>query len=151
MDKIKIQIDFGQKTSIVEAVLLAKFIREYTSYISTKRLLFRRLKEVKKSELCYLVFIPWKHREKELLVIKESEIVSDNFTQPTEWVNIDSFTSSTKEEYHDYFEIKDFWGYDFIYENRFFLAHVMESITWEPLEVLYKNMPELLSEEIDDE
>ena len=149
MEKIKIKPTlkgvYGRQPFTADAIVLAKFKVECPEYIFRGK----EYKVVTKQLLHYLVFIPWKHQEKELLAIEENEIIDGNLVIPAEWIRVDKFTSPTRDEIPDCFEIRDFWGYDFIYENDFFIAHCLEHRDREPLEVLYKNMPELLLEEID--
>ena len=93
-----------------------------------------------------MVFIPWKHRAKELALIDDTDVLAQDFSTPTQWIDIAKFISPYTEEtpYYDEYEITDFSGYPFVKENENFIANVKQCDYSSVLEYLFKHFPELL-------
>ena len=148
MKRIKIRYD----ETIINAIPLAKFKIKLEKLVATQhsRLLvkwFPSRYEVKyEIKPKWLVFIPWKHSAKELAIIDDSDVLSQDFSVPTQWIGIDEFISPYIEEdpYYDEYEITDFSGYPFVAENKNFIANVMQYDSTSVLEYLFKHFPELL-------
>ena len=106
--------------------------------------LWRRRVAERDEPMC-LVFFPWKHRMKELKVLPREDVIS--FAEKDGWVSADDFVShfTLEAPYKTSFDIRRFRGYPFIYRENAFLANVMECCENEALEILYREMPQLLS------
>lgn len=100
----------------------------------------------------YLVFIPWRHREKELAIIPRGDVDVEIKNTCGNIISVESFVSPFKAEepYYAEYEITDFSGYRFIYDYRSFIADVRNRCSEEPLEILYANLPMLSEGETDD-
>ena len=157
MKKILILYD-GREVSAydgreVPAFLLARFDMVENEFVCVRGL-FGRKKEVLspiKRQYC-LVFIPWKHREKELALIATDDAVTMEKIEGEGVVFAESFVSPfTKEApYYAEYKISSFVGYDFIYEYKSFIGDVRNQCGEKPLELLYRYAPELLCEEFDE-
>ena len=97
----------------------------------------------------YLVFIPWKHREKETAELLDGQIVDDDGLLPEDFVRRETFFSQAPDGYP--VEIRDFAGYPFLLTDNTVLCHQVLMDLWDVLDVLYANLPELLDEEFDEE
>jgi hypothetical protein len=103
----------------------------------------------------YLIFIPWRHQEKELIEVDEKYIINPETIQMDEiWINVDKFTSERSESvenhtWNESLEVNKFIGYKFIYENNDFLINVCLHDWWEPLTIIYQNIPQLLNMDLD--
>ena len=117
--------------------------------------LFCRIKDIvvpKKHQYC-LVFIPWKHREKELLLVSIKDVITIDKLIGNDIVSIEKYISpfTYEEPYHMECKISNFVGYKFIYEYKNYIADIRNQYYEKPLEILYQNHPELLKEEFDEE
>ena len=94
----------------------------------------------------YIVFIPWKHALKDIVFISERQILSIDRVVDDNWINIDSYISKfVKEEpYYCEYEIENFNGYKFIYDNNSFIVDLVLSDTKDNLNILYIKHPEFL-------
>ena len=151
--RIKINLN-GQ---VVEAILLAKFSMKVNVYKKkiTKFLWIKKAKlitEHKFTDFC-MVYIPWKHRMKEIVLVKNELVIENNLTfiDKTNIVKIDSFKTICGDYTNSEMYVKNFEGYDFIYADRNFIGNVYEYDTEQCLSLLYKNIPEIISEKYDDE
>ena len=102
----------------------------------------------------WLVFIPWKHSEKEVVLVDDADVVSQDFSFPQQWINVSKFISPYTEELPDWgekYEVADFCGYPFIVENESFIANIKMYYNSVPLKILYKQFPEFLKLEHDEE
>jgi hypothetical protein len=126
-----VKIEYNNE--IITALLLASFI-------------MTTLKD--KEEEVSLIFIPWKHKIKELAIIRNYQIIEKDDDKLDSFINIDSFTSEFKEElpYYTSYLIKNYYGYDFIYYHKGFIANVYQHCFETPLNILYQELPELLKE-----
>lgn len=124
----------------VKAVLLATF--ELQS--ENKRGI---LKKKPKYESKCLAFIPWKRRMKEVIIISSEKIEMINHLEGDCIVNKDEFISPFVEEkpYYCEFKIINFFGYDFVLNDKSFIANVIQCCIDKPLELLYEKMPKLLN------
>lgn len=131
----------------VNAVLLAQFDMVDNEMISVKGLL-GRIKHIfspVKRQYC-LVYIPWKHQEKELALVCLNDVITFDKLIGDDVISIESYISDfTKEEpYYTEYKISDFVGYKFIYDYRSFVADVKNQCFTKPLEILYQHYPQLL-------
>ena len=136
---------------IVKGILLGKYqmtLKETYSY--EKKFLWIR-KTVKASRTVdssfYIIFIPWKHQLKEIQLVEEKYIVHSPSLHPEEnWVTKEKFISESYDGdmYPLGFEIKNFSGYQFIFDNNSFIADLCLHNINECLSILYENMPEFL-------
>ena len=146
----RIKIRYGE--TIINAIPLAKFKMKLGKLVATQHS-FMFLKwypsryeveyEIKPK---WLVFIPWKHCAKEIALIDDADVLPQDFSTPTQWIDIDKFVSpyTYEDPYYDEYEITDFSGYPFVAENESFIANVWQSDTSSVLEFLFKHFPELL-------
>ena len=70
------------------------------------------------------------------------------------WINVDKFTSERTEYYDNHswsesVEVNNFIGYKFIYENNDFLINVCLHEWRECLTIIYENLPQLLTMDLD--
>lgn len=135
------------------AILLAVYTR--THYVTQEQTRgfgpFRRRRQetVARPMRTYLVFIPWKHREKETVELLNGQIVDDDGLLPEDFVRRETFCSQAPDGYP--VEIRDFVGYPFLLTDNAVLCHQALMDLWDVLDVLYANLPELLDEEFDEE
>ena len=162
--KIKYETNIGleKTTHILEVIPLACFTAKVWKYINEEKhfLWFKRKDTVRVPEYKrkWLVYIPWKHCQKQIELIDESDIISAGAEFPSNWINVSQYIStyiyaeecpSCREDV----EITNFCGYDFIYNYNSFVATMIVDrfATTDLYEELYKHMPELISEELVDE
>ncbi|MBR2930495.1 MAG: hypothetical protein IKC32_04630 [Clostridia bacterium] len=101
----------------------------------------------------FLVFIPFSYRAKELALIPASDARMPDGERmggkdsDGRILSVGEFISPfTKEApYTAEYRITDFFGYDFVYENKSFIADVRNCCTEEALELIYQLYPELAS------
>lgn len=133
-----------------EAVLLARFTI-VDNELTEKKGLFGRLKRCVTpiERQCCLVFLPWKHDEKELAIIPASDVKSHADPKGDDTVSVCEYVSPFTEEapYYTEYTVRDFVGYKFVCDDKSLIANVKNQCTAKPLATLYKNYPELLSEE----
>ncbi|MBQ7337927.1 MAG: hypothetical protein IJW40_05665 [Clostridia bacterium] len=136
------------------AILLARFDMVDNEFVSVKGL-FGKIKDIftpMNRQYC-LVFIPWKHREKELVLLPMSDIITIDKLIGNDIVSIEKYISPFTEEdpYYAEYKISNFVGYKFIYEYKNYIADIRNQCFRKPLEILYQHHPELLQEEFDEE
>ena len=138
-----------------DAILLAVYDRKYYHFQKTlaEKLLFRktRSKMTTVTARMYLVFVPWKHRAKQLLEIGASDVISCTDAFPAGWITDPSFVSAANEPYYPSVTVENFSGYDFIRQNASMIADQICGNETNNLEIVYAEMPELLREEFDEE
>ena len=150
MRKILIKINNRE----IPAILLARFDMVDNEFVSVKGL-FGKTKDVftpMNHQYC-LVFIPWKHREKELLLVSIKDVITIDKLIGNDIVSIEKYISPFTEEdpYYAECKISNFVGYKFIYEYKNYIANIRNQCFKKPLEILYQHHPELLQEEFDEE
>ena len=147
----RISVMFGDRR--VEVVALATFNMDDYKF-TFKKGLFGRTKQVIIEAPCdfALVFIPWKHREKQLAMVRMDSVLSP-VAPRKDWVTVRSCVSVYEDEpyYRSEVEVRNFVGYKFICDNNNFIAALRNGENYDPLTALYENMPYLLDEEIEDE
>ena len=145
MKKVLIQYNNQE----VEAILLAHF-KMADNELAEKKGLFGLLKRsVTPIERKYcVVFLPWKHAEKELALVPASDVKSAVEITGDDVVNVSEYISRFSQEspYYTEYKVSDFVGYKFIFDNKNFIADIKNQCTAKPIEVLYQNYPELLQE-----
>ena len=144
---------------IVSGILLGKYQRPHDEVYSATKRFFWKTRIVYKHKILntplYLLFIPWRHQEKELVEIDEKYIINPEVIQMDEtWISIDKFTSVKNEMLGDHrwsetLEVNNFIGYNFIYENNDFMINVCLHEWWKPLTIIYQNLPQLLNMDLD--
>ena len=152
-------IQFHYNERIISGILLGKYQRPHDEVYSVKKRFLWKTKIIYKHKTLntplYLIFIPWKHQEKELIEVDEKYIINPETIQMDEiWINVDKFTSERSESYDNHswsesVEVNNFIGYKFIYENNDFLINVCLHDWWEPLTIIYQNIPQLLNMDLD--
>ena len=152
-------IQFHYNERIISGILLGKYHRPHDEvYPVNKRFLWKTKTVYKHKTLntpLYLIFIPWRHQEKELIEVDEKYIINPETIQMDEiWINVDKFTSERSESvenhtWNESLEVNKFIGYKFIYENNDFLINVCLHDWWEPLTIIYQNIPQLLNMDLD--
>ena len=148
----KILIKYNDKET--SAFFLARFDMVDKEVVSQKGL-FGKIKNVlvdTKSPY-YLMFIPWKHREKELALIPVRDVIIVDKRVDEDMVSVKKYISPFTEElpYYTEYEISDFVGYKFICDYKNFIADIRNQCFNKPLEILYQHYPQLLHEEFDEE
>lgn len=150
-----IKIEFNYYGRTVKGILLAKYQRLHQKIVTTKRKFLWITKTVDKwikvNSPLYLVFIPWKHSEKQVVEISENDIINLNTLQlDDDWFKIDEFISEALEGvYNSDIKIKNFVGYKFVYDYNHFINNMDVHEFIYNLEVLYQNMPELATLDLD--
>ena len=152
-------IQFHYNERIISGILLGKYQRPHDEVYSVKKRFLWKTKMIYKHKTLntplYLIFIPWRHQEKELIEVDEKYIINPETIQMDEiWTNVDKFTSERSESYDNHswsesVEVNNFIGYKFIYENNDFLINVCLHDWWEPLTIIYQNIPQLLNMDLD--
>ncbi len=147
-----VEIEFNDDGGIIKGILLGKYQRPHDEVYSYEKKFLWKTKTVYKHRTLntpiYVVFIPWKHKLKELREIDEKFIVNpQSFYADKTWIKIEKFISKTYDGdiYPSSFEINDFIGYKFMYDNNSFIANLCLHNFADCLTVLYKNMPEVLN------
>lgn len=151
-DDDMVQIEFYDDGRVIKGILLAKYQRRHDEVYSWGKKVFgkaktkyarRRLKNP-----LYVIFIPWKHKLKELIEVDEKYIInSQPFRVDETWITKDKFISKTGYDIYSFsvkVKIKNFVGYKFIYDNNSFIAKMSSHEFEDCLAILYKNMPEIL-------
>ena len=157
---MKIKAIYNDMT--IDCVLLAKFDIEVNFKREQKKsLLFKWNKFIacKDYKSVCLVFVPWKHKSKEFAFISKDLVLGDcDFLDKTNIIKSAEFYSECIEYYFDNKPIsnkvliKNFEGYDFIYQNNSFLANLYNRNSEQCYDLLYKNLPEVFDcEPVDDE
>ena len=145
------QVEFKYNGRVMKGILLGKYQCPHEEVYTYQKRFFWKTKLIYKSRTLhtpvYVIFIPWKHREKELVEIDEKYIIHPESIQPElSWIKIDRFISKVDDGYVNLLEMKvnDFIGYPFLYENNSFLGSLALCDTRYILTVLYQSMPEIL-------
>ena len=154
-----VTIKFHYNERIISGILLGKYQRPHDEVYSVKKRFLWKTKIIYKHKTLntplYLIFIPWRHQEKELIEVDEKYIINPETIQMDEtWINVDKFTSERSESvenhtWNESLEVNKFIGYKFIYENNDFLINVCLHNWWEPLTIIYQNIPQLLNMDLD--
>ena len=154
-----VTIKFHYNERIISGILLGKYQRPHDEVYSVKKRFLWKTKIIYKHKTLntplYLIFIPWRHQEKELIEVDEKYIINPETIQMDEtWINVDKFTSERSESvenhtWNESLEVNKFIGYKFIYENNDFLINVCLHDWWEPLTIIYQNIPQLLNMDLD--
>ena len=135
-----------------EGIVLCSFRADTVDYQPVPRrfLCFRWEKLVPREaeEAYFCVFIPWKHREKQLVTCRQGECTNLRGERPAEWIRAGEFASRTDE---GTVLVRGFDGYPCLREHEAFLCNELLSNHEANLETLYAAMPELLRESIDEE
>ena len=145
---INVTVDFGGER--VRGIVLAMFnIDDYDFVI--KRGIFGCKKEILDLQPrdCVLIFIPGKHKMKQLAIVRRENICPP-IVPPDDWMTVDKFMSAFVIEeagYRKEIEVRRFEGFDFIYQNKNFIADVEYDNYDAALDILYREMPWLLNEE----
>ena len=152
-------IQFHYNERIISGILLGKYQRPHDKVYSVNKRFLWKTKTIYKHKTLntplYLIFIPWRHQEKELIEVDEKYIINPETIQMDEtWINVDKFTSERTESvenhtWNESLEVNKFIGYKFIYENNDFLINVCLHDWWEPLTIIYQNIPQLLNMDLD--
>ena len=152
-------IQFHYNERIISGILLGKYQRPHDEVYSVKKRFLWKTKIIYKHKTLntplYLIFIPWRHQEKELIEVDEKYIINPETIQMDEtWINVDKFTSERTESvenhtWNESLEVNKFIGYKFICENNDFLINVCLHDWWEPLTIIYQNIPQLLNMDLD--
>ena len=111
-------------------------------------------KTKKKKKLCSLVFIPWKHREKELDIIPVDDILCDFNNYRDDWISVKEFISNFAGYdalYKSQVKVEDFYGDKIIVDNNSFIASFIEGESHYCFNILYKYRPFLLNLDFDEE
>lgn len=151
------RITFNYDGITTKGILLAEcdFIETISVPVEKKFLFFKYYSKGtdKRKFKMYIVFIPWKHAMKDIVFISERQILSVDGVDDDNWINIDSYISKfVKEEpYYCEYEIENFNGYKFIYDDNEFIANIRNGLKKYCLETLYNNLPSIIEEEFDED
>ena len=139
----EIRLDYSNET--VNAFLLARFdiVKGNEKRKSIFSFLLKHDSFVRR-HFC-LVFIPWKYKEKEIVLL-ETDNFSFGDSLPEGVLQVEKFTSPFEKEtpYYSELNIENFVGYEFILENKTFISDVNEGYCSSPLEIFYENFPQLV-------
>lgn len=146
-----IEITFNYYGRIAKGILLGKYQRIHEEHEIVKKRFFWKIYEkhkVKKIDSpLYIIFIPWKHQEKEIIEIDEKKVIEiGEVVKEENWINVDKYTSCMKEDYwcKVSIKVKNFNGYKFIYDNNSFIVNLVSCNYHENLNIIYKMFPEFL-------
>lgn len=149
------RITFNYDGIITKGILLAECDFIETISVEKKFLFFKySTKGIDKRKFkMYIVFIPWKHALKDIVFISEEQILSIDRVEDDNWINIDSYISKFVKEkpYYCKYEIENFSGYKFIYDDNEFIANIRNGLKKYYLETLYNNLPSIIEEEFDED
>ena len=149
---VTILIQYGNRE--IPAILLARFNMVDNEFVSVRGFL-GRIKDILTPldrQYC-LVFIPWKHKAKELSIVSVQDVIAIDRLIGDDIVSVEKYISPFTEEdpYYAEYKISNFVGYQFIYEYKNYIADIRNQCFKKPLELLYQHHPELLQEAIDEE
>lgn len=156
-----VTIKFWHNNRIISGILLAKHQRPHDEVYSVKKKFLWKTKITYEHRTLntplYVIFIPWRHEEKELVEVDEKYIIDpENIEIDETWIYIDKFTSERTESFDnriwkESIEVSNFLGYKFMYDNNSFMINLCIHEYWEALTTLYQNMPQLLDIDLDNE
>lgn len=148
-------IQFRYQERIISGILLGKYQRPHDEVYSVKKRFLWKTKIIYKHKTrntpLYLIFVPWRHKEKELIEVDEKYIIDPEAIQMDKtWINIDKFSSERTESFDNYswnesIEVNNFTGYKFMYDHNSFMINLCLHEWWEPLMIIYQNIPQLLN------
>lgn len=144
-----IEVKFDYYGQTVKGILLCRYQRLHDEIFTTERRFLWWKKSTSKykkvSTPLYVIFVPWKHREKEIVEIPERRIIDPySLNLPNDWRKIDYFVSEAYDDiYHASVEVNNFVGYPFIGDYNHFVFNMASYEFTNNLELLYQNMPEL--------
>lgn len=145
MDYIVFKDEYTGKD--IKGIPLAKYVNKYGIPVKRGNRIVHKWEE----DYYYIVFIPWKHQEKEIREVKQSNIISGLKEKYENWIEVDKYTSEAFDgeyaTFPDSMEVKGFYGLPFIYQHKEFVANQVLHNYNENLTILYKEVPELLNEE----
>lgn len=146
-----VTIKFYYHGEILNGAFLAKYERLHNEVYTIERKFFKRIKKIEKirkiSTPLYLIFIPYRDKEKEIIEIDEKHIINLNSLKLDDnYFKAKSFVSKTNFDYYNNeVSISNFIGYKFIYDYNSFIANITLQETYNSLDVLYKNIIKLLN------
>ena len=151
--KVMYKLIFNREGRHINAVLLAKFNMDAYVFKTVRGFLGRK-KSVCELAPCdvVLVFIPWKHYEKELAFVHAEDVIS-KIEIPPDFYRVKSFISTCDSEdpySRGQVEVRNFAGYKFIFDNNSFIADLRYGQTYAPLTALYQKFPELLEAQFEE-
>lgn len=149
-----VKIEFCKNGKTIKGILLGRHQSPHDEVYSVEKKILWETKQISKHRTLntplYIVFVPWKHKEKELLEVDEKYVVNPQDIKFDEtWIKKDNFISE-KAQSHNLFsysekrKVNDFVGYKFIYDNNSFMINIALNDNQETLSVLYKELPEIL-------
>ena len=154
-----VTIKFHYNERIISGILLGKYQRPHDEVYSVKKRFLWKTQIVYKHKTLntplYLIFIPWRHQEKELIEVDEKYIINPEAVPIDEtWIHVDKFTSERTEYYYNHswsesVEVNNFIGYKFMCDNNSFITSVCLHEWRECLTIIYKNLPQLLTMDMD--
>lgn len=149
----KIKINYNEQ--LIDAILLAKFSIRRKFYEKKKFFGIKREKLIGNFDFnnCYMVYIPWKYRSKEVTLIGENLIKNNfqGFIDKNKIISIENFETIYENEnsiIKTY--ISNFEGYKFLYDKELFKGQSLFNLDI-CLNILNNELPELLEEEFNDE
>ena len=150
-----VEIEFNNNGNAIKGILLGKYQRPHDEVYSFEKKFLWKTKTICKRQTLntplYVIFIPWKHKEKELLEIDEKYIIDPQSVQTDEtWIKVDKFISKEfiGNIHHASMEVNDFIGYKFMYDNNSFMINLCLNGSRDNLTILYENIPELLDTDL---
>ena len=149
---VTILIQYGNRE--IPAILLARFNMVDNEFVSVRGFL-GRIKDILTPldrQYC-LVFIPWKHKAKELSIVSVQDVITIDKLIGDDIVSVEKYISPFTEEdpYYAEYKISNFVGYKFVYEYKNFIANIRNQCFERTLEILYQHHPELLHKDFDEE
>ena len=156
-----VTIQFLYNNRVINGVLLAKYQRPHDEVYSVKKEFLGKTKITYEHRTLntplYVIFIPWRHKEKEIIEVDEKFIINpENVGIDETWISIDKFTSERTESFNNHswsesVEVSNFCGYKFMYDNNSFMINLCMHEYWETLTILFQNIPQLLDIDLKNE
>lgn len=154
-------VKFHYDEKIISGILLGKYQRPHEEVYAVEKTFLWKTKITYKHKTLktplYLIFIPWRHKEKELIEVDEKHIINPEAIQMDEtWIKVDKFTSERTESFNncswkESIKVKKFVGYRFMLDNKDFMLRLCLHEWWEPLTIIYENIPQLLNMDLGNE
>lgn len=138
----------------ISGILLASFNMNKNDIVTTNGMFGRKKNVIIETNRKYcLVFIPWKHRAKQIDIIEMDQVISLDELEGEDIICVEKFISRFEfdDPYFNKYVISNFVGYKFIYDNKNIIGNILHVYFDEALTELYDNYPELLQEEFDEE
>ncbi len=142
---------YHDNSRAIKCVMIARFYMKLNHHM-TKKVFFKKKTRSTDLKKYVLIFIPWKHKMKDLKLVPADSVWIIG-REDERFIEVEQFCSHFNLElpYATEYDVESFHGFDFAYEDNSFIANVYNELTAKPLEILYKELPELAELEFDEE